>query len=590
MKSVSNSPERARGLKGYLEKAIDTVWSSISDGIGSVAYSSALKTPYLTRYEIVHGSSTGILDVGANSLGIGNSVDRDLRNSLFAGRKKSVDYWDKKLEAGRISKTERDIKVAAKIRNLENRYENKLEEFKTDILPVAFNNFLEGIPDGHVVSDDKRYKGLVAASKVSHEAGLPSGLASAFLGKYGSILVVDPPHSTPPTNKFAEKKVYEVHEPGFVEREFYKIADKLFKYPMKAISKMADLMIEHPLLVGAATVTGISIAADFKYNNGKIAKNTFDYAKDSGKSIAGGVAGFFTGIDNMFDSNQLPVAKIKLDKVPVAGEPVKFNASESFDPDGKIVEYRWIFQDSEISGGLNGIKMEVTPTPTLEKVLPEGSYKVTLNVEDDKGGIGSAGTGLDMKADVQPSIREGPFIMYKNKIKIQGSEIFRENVVKVLEFLNKFSPPDYQPLMEDVNLIDLNPSTDTLRGGGGGISVNPDSVLNKQINKSNSHYIKLFAEAFRHEWGHTYVGKIPGLGEQLNREGEKICGSKLETVSDLENCTKKLGKNDFHEWYPGETYPDQFRQSAQNNLSYVTPAMIDKFNEEFNFSKAVESQ
>lgn len=356
----------------------------------------------------------------------------------------------------------------------------------------------------------------------------------------------------------------------------------VLKEEIEYVDKLIGWVDKHKKLTAAAIIGSLGFGAAVKYKTDRHFADDVDSGISKAKAeISAGASGVFVGFGDYF--NDAPVASLKIDTPPdkrIAGEKIVFNASGSYDTDGKITEYKWIFlKDGKFS-------METTPTPVLEKTLNEGKTDITLNVVDDKGKAGAAGYGVNVKKFPEP---EKPFIMYKNT-KIRGNPLFQENVVKVLEFLNKFSPSDYQPLMEDVNLIDLDPSTDTLRGGGGGIFVNLDSVLNKQINKSNSNYIKLFAEAFRHEWGHTYVQKIPGLSEQFDRESEKICGSKIETASDMENCTKKLGKNDYHEWHPSETYPDQFRQSALRNLSYVTPAMIDKFNEDFNFSEVMSNQ
>jgi PKD repeat protein len=67
----------------------------------------------------------------------------------------------------------------------------------------------------------------------------------------------------------------------------------------------------------------------------------------------------------------------------VVGEPITFDASASFDSDGKIVTYVWYFGDE------NTTKAEV-PTITHSYTVA-GEYTVELKVVDDHG-IGSSNT------------------------------------------------------------------------------------------------------------------------------------------------------------------------------------------------------
>lgn len=78
--------------------------------------------------------------------------------------------------------------------------------------------------------------------------------------------------------------------------------------------------------------------------------------------------------------NQSPTAVI--DASPVSGVPpleVNFDASESSDPDGNILEYTWDFGDGSTGAGK-------TTTHTFQG---EGNYTVTLTVKDDGGATDS---------------------------------------------------------------------------------------------------------------------------------------------------------------------------------------------------------
>lgn len=73
--------------------------------------------------------------------------------------------------------------------------------------------------------------------------------------------------------------------------------------------------------------------------------------------------------------NQKPKAVAGEDMIVCAGETTIFNASESFDPEGGVLLYKWDFGDGTTAEGLN-------PTKNYKK---GGVYEVTLTVEDDSG-------------------------------------------------------------------------------------------------------------------------------------------------------------------------------------------------------------
>ena len=80
--------------------------------------------------------------------------------------------------------------------------------------------------------------------------------------------------------------------------------------------------------------------------------------------------------------NQPPIASFTYSpEKPVVNQPVTFDASSSYDPDGTIVKYEWDFGDGNI-------------TNTTEEVIKHsyseaGNYEVTLTVTDDDGATNS---------------------------------------------------------------------------------------------------------------------------------------------------------------------------------------------------------
>ncbi len=72
-------------------------------------------------------------------------------------------------------------------------------------------------------------------------------------------------------------------------------------------------------------------------------------------------------------TNDPPVARFETRNRGAVGEIMTFDASESFDPDGKIISYSWDFGDNNTSVGKKVTHAYQQP----------GTYHVTLTVEDD---------------------------------------------------------------------------------------------------------------------------------------------------------------------------------------------------------------
>ncbi|MDD5265098.1 MAG: PKD domain-containing protein [Candidatus Bipolaricaulis sp.] len=87
--------------------------------------------------------------------------------------------------------------------------------------------------------------------------------------------------------------------------------------------------------------------------------------------------------------NYAPIAKFTANVYAITvGDPVWFDASESYDPDGEIVEYLWDFGDGETDEGA---------TVSHEYTSAHGSgWKpvVTLTVVDEDGGVGTVDTKI----------------------------------------------------------------------------------------------------------------------------------------------------------------------------------------------------
>ena len=75
--------------------------------------------------------------------------------------------------------------------------------------------------------------------------------------------------------------------------------------------------------------------------------------------------------------NQPPVADPDGPYTGIEDEPVRFDGTGSFDPDGTIVRCEWNFGDGTTGMGMN-------PVHTY---TDEGTYTVTLTVTDDQGAV-----------------------------------------------------------------------------------------------------------------------------------------------------------------------------------------------------------
>ena len=79
------------------------------------------------------------------------------------------------------------------------------------------------------------------------------------------------------------------------------------------------------------------------------------------------------------------------------GVPILFNVSGSYDPDGFIVAYEWVFGDGNTSSGLN-------PTHIYAQ---NGTYTVTLTVTDNEGATNTSTTTADIESDLIPPYTTG---------------------------------------------------------------------------------------------------------------------------------------------------------------------------------------
>ena len=71
-----------------------------------------------------------------------------------------------------------------------------------------------------------------------------------------------------------------------------------------------------------------------------------------------------------------------VDAVAYAGDEVTFDASESYDPDGQIISYTWIFHDDTAVEGEKTSRVYWIDDNSASQMIPS-NYSITLQVEDN---------------------------------------------------------------------------------------------------------------------------------------------------------------------------------------------------------------
>lgn len=110
------------------------------------------------------------------------------------------------------------------------------------------------------------------------------------------------------------------------------------------------------------------------------------------------------------NTNTAPVAHAgEMQKLDYDGSPVsvKLDGSGSSDSDGTIVSYRWLSGDAALDGGMGrgGPDPEDERSPTV--MLDAGTWRFTLFVIDDKGGVSQPSTvTIEIGNGLPPEVAE----------------------------------------------------------------------------------------------------------------------------------------------------------------------------------------
>jgi len=136
--------------------------------------------------------------------------------------------------------------------------------------------------------------------------------------------------------------------------------------------------------------------------------------------------------------NQQPIANFTYyPEKPVVNQSVTFDASSSYDPDGKITSYEWDFGDGNITS--------TTEEKIKHSYSEAGSYKVTLTVTDDEGATNSS-TKIITVMPAKPSV-----FISTDKYEYRAGDVMLINITiknprnewKNVKFLWLLDIPDY---------------------------------------------------------------------------------------------------------------------------------------------------
>ncbi len=141
-----------------------------------------------------------------------------------------------------------------------------------------------------------------------------------------------------------------------------------------------------------------------------------------------------------------PVARIKTDKKSIkVSENIRFDANESFDPDGEITNYTWKDANNTV------LSTEKAFTHSFD--LP-GKYTITLTVIDEDGQTGEASTVINVEDEHNVSLQS---------IAISAStQNLEVNETALLTAIGKYDNNTTKDISQDVNWISSDTSLATI--------------------------------------------------------------------------------------------------------------------------------
>ena len=113
--------------------------------------------------------------------------------------------------------------------------------------------------------------------------------------------------------------------------------------------------------------------------------------------------------------NRPPIANAGDDKHVSPGNPVTYDGSGSFDPDGRIARHEWIFEDAVVEGSV-----------VRHALDRPGMHDVVLRVTDNEGAVGYDTMQVRVNFPPVPIITGNP-IVNSGRVQLSGAESYDED-------------------------------------------------------------------------------------------------------------------------------------------------------------------
>ena len=209
-------------------------------------------------------------------------------------------------------------------------------------------------------------------------------------------------------------------------------------------------------------------------------------------NISGGMNKDLYPLMEPYVENEPPVADFTFSpEFPFVNETVIFNASLSFDPDGRIVSYEWDFGD-----GMNG-----TGEIVNHSYSEAGNYTVMLTVTDERGAKNSTMKVVCVREEAKPEVR-----ISTDKYEYRAGDMMTVNITVE----NPKDEREHVIFLFQLKIIDFNKSFNI---------INRSLILPPKLNKTKTLQFNLpnLSISFNASW---YVAMFNASTSEMISEDE----------------------------------------------------------------------
>jgi hypothetical protein len=296
-----------------------------------------------------------------------------------------------------------------------------------------------------------------------------------------------------------------------------------------------------------------------------------------------------------------PVEKPKPPKPPVAvmdgnfacksGESIFFNASKSYDPDGNITGYKWIFGDGNETDWLN--------EPTINHTyFYKGKFKAygKLIVKDNDNMTDGKYFYVSIEPIGDELLRYGGDAFWKSQygdefwksriyydgMCIVGPESFQYNASLILAFMEKFVPQDYSFVKQHTKYFRWDKNCTFAFASSAVIRTTDVSSCADCLIEDKNYVLRAYAQGFAHEAAHHKYGANETLAYEIGGK----CWDNITYA--LLKASGKFSESDI-ELYVNKSSPmneQRYNQyyDLRRRMDYTINNMQGDFVKNFNFT------